>query len=498
MLLGMSSPAAGWPPPSSPQRLAPVLGIWTALALVVGEVIGSGVFLKPSQVAAATGGYVGLILTLWVVCGLVNLCGALTLAELSAMMPHAGGTYLFLREAYGRLWGFLWGWAEFWVIRTGAIAALAAALAIFLGELLVQFELFEPGAGRWGFERTVSVCTIALVATVNILGTRWGGAVQVATSVVKAGFLGFLGLLPFLVAEAPQVTLGTLWPEEVDRGLLAGLGSALAGIMWAYDGWGQVTVVAEEIRHPQRNVPLALGGGVVLLIVLYTGANLAYHLTLPSSEIARSPAVAVDVTRALLGDFGTRLMTAMLLVSVFGALNSNILVGPRVSFAVARDHEFLRPLRHIDPRFGTPALAIAALATWAIVLTLAGDLPNLLRGLPDDGPPPKRLFDVLTDYAIFGGSMFYLAAVAAVFVLRIRRPEAPRPYRTWGYPLVPAIFVVAYVVLLVSMFAAAPAECSLGLLLVAAGMVVYAVFGRRKPSEGVSPGGQGPGDHAGD
>jgi len=458
-------------------RLLPVLGVFSATALVVGEVIGSGVFLKPSQVAQATGGHVGLILTLWLVCGLVNLCGALTLAELSAMMPHAGGTYVFLREAYGRLWAFLWGWAEFWVIRTGAIAALAAAMAIFLGELMRQFG-YAPDVERWPMiEKLIAIAAIAVLSLVNAAGTHWGGAVQNVTTVIKAAFLAFLAALPFLAARGETVDLEPLWPTAAGRSFWLGLGSALAGIMWAYDGWGQVTVVAEEIKNPHRNVPLAMGGGVLLLVVLYTAANFGFHLTLPSEAIAKSEAPAVDVTETLLPGIGAQLMTAMLIISVFGALNSNILVGPRVLFAVGRDHHILRPLRRVDPRFKTPALAILVISAWSILLILASDLPaaiqHFLGGDAASQHPPKRLFDVLTDYTIFGGSLFYFAAVLAVFVLRRKQPDMPRPYRTWGYPFVPAIFVVAYVFLLVSMFTAAVVECLTGLILVVLGIAAY-------------------------
>lgn len=465
-------------------KLAPVLGLFSAGALVVGEVIGSGIFLKPSQVAQGTGGYLGLILGLWIGCGLVNLCGALTLSELSAMMPHAGGTYVFLREAYGRLWGFLWAWAEFWVIRSGAIAALAAAMAIFLASFLEQIGVVVPVDSRRTVEAAVAVAAILVLSIVNIIGTRWGGAVQNVTTVIKAGFLVVLAVLPFVALREGTVDNRPLWPATVEVSLFAGLGSALAGIMWAYDGWGQITVVAEEIKRPSRNVPLAMAGGVVILIVLYAGATLAFHLTLPSSAIAASPAPAIDAMQRLMPGVGTKIMTAMLMISVFGALNSNILVGPRVVFAVARDHDGLHVLRRVDPRFGTPALAIALVSLWSIVLVVAGDLPRWLGWASVSAEAePKRLFDILTDYTIFGGSIFYLAAVLAVFVLRRTHPELRRPYRTWGYPLVPGVFVVSYILLLVSMAWAAPVECSSGLVLIVVGTVVYLGLFRR-PANG--------------
>lgn len=475
MLGGMTRPAkANAPPPI--ETLPAVLGFFSALTIVVGEVIGSGVFFKPRIIAQDTGGYVGLILSLWVVCGLINLCGALAQAELAGMFPHAGGVYIFLREAYGRVWGFLWCWGEFWVMRSGAIAALATALGITLVQLLQDVGWLAVDADAPTMRKLVAIGAIAGLAVVNAIGTRWGGAVQNVTTVIKASFLVFLAVLPFMAAREHSLAGEPLWPPELKMSLLTGIGSALAGIMWAYDGWGQVTVIAEEIRNPQRNVPLALGGGVLLLIVLYTGANLGYHLTLPSSQIAAAEVPAVAVTQALLGQFGARLVLSMILVSVFGALNSNVLVGPRVLFAVARDHEFLRWWRRVSRR-GTPAVAIATLSVWSIVLILAGDAQRLVTGV--EGKP---LFDVLTEYAIFGGSLFYFAAVAAVYVMRWRRPDAPRPYRCWGYPIVPAIFLAFYVFFLASMVAASPWQCLSGLTLIALGLGVYLLLGAKSQS----------------
>jgi basic amino acid/polyamine antiporter, APA family len=455
---------------SSEGQLQAVLGLFSAIALVVGAVIGSGVFLKPSQIAVATQGYVGLIISLWIVLGLVNLCGALAMAELSAMFPRSGGSYLFLREAYGPLWAFSWAWAEFCIIRSGSIATLAAAMAIALAETAAGAGVpFGPWA-----ERGAAIGSIVGLATINIIGTRWGGAVQNVTTLIKAAFVAFLAVLPFVAIETQDVHLERLWPTALGAGLLAGIGGAVSGIMWAYDGWANLPVVAEEVRNPARNVPRALITGLILLIVLYVGANVAYHLTLPVEEIATAKQpTAVLAAERLMPGFGGKFTLAMLAVSVFGALNANILTGPRVIFAAARDHLFLGPLRRIDPRFGTPAIAIGALATWSALLVLLGDYYAHYH--PES---EKRLYDVLSDYCIFGAALFYLAAVVAVFVLRRARPEAERPYRAWGYPVLPGVFVVAYVFVLTSMFWAAPVECSTGLLLIALGMIVYAVATR--------------------
>jgi basic amino acid/polyamine antiporter, APA family len=468
MLLPMPDQPA--PPPTATNVLRPVLGLPTAVAIVVGEVIGAGIFLLPREVVSYIGGYVGLILALWVIVGLINLCGALTLGELSAMFPHAGGTYVFLREAYGRPVAFLWGWAEFCVIRSGSVAALSVALTISLMALVRGAGYQLTTSEEKLLESSVAIGVIIVLTIVNILGTRWGGVVQIVTAAIKAGFVGFLAVLPFIALRSATIDLSPLWPASSSPLLWIGIGGALAKIMFAYDGWGNVTVVAEDLRNPQRNIPLALAGGVLLLILLYTGANLAYHLTLSSTEIAAAPVPAVAAAEKLLPGWGAKLTLSMMMVSVFGALNGNILAGPRVLYAIGRDFPALKALSRIDPRFGTPALATGIISSWAVLLVLAGDLsPN----------PDKRLFEVLVDYAIFGGSLFYLAAVVSVFVFRNRRPDAPRPYRTTGYPVVPTIFVLFYLFLLWGMFRAAPLECGMSFIVIATGAIPLAIAVRR-------------------
>jgi APA family basic amino acid/polyamine antiporter len=462
------------PPAQKHHQLEKVLGLFSVIAIVVGEVIGSGIFFKPQQVAQYTEGFVGLILSLWILCGLVNLCGALAMAELSAMFPHAGGTYVFLRETYGRLWSFLWAWAEFWVIRSGAIAALAVYMAISLEKILADSGWPDVR----GHQKSIAVGAIASLGLISILGTRWGGAVQNVATVIKAGFVAFLALLPFIAIRSEPFELGALWPGRVDHGLVIGIGSALAAIMWAYDGWGNVTVVAEEVHNARRNVPLALIIGVIILILLYTGANLAYHLTLPSSVIIAEVCPAIAVCERLLPGFGAKLMQAMLMVSLFGALSANILVGPRVLFAVARDHPFLSRFSRIHPTTRTPAWAIASMCTWSSTLILLG-------GLSWD--PNVQLFDILTEWTVFGGSIFYFSAVVAVFILRARRPDAERPYRTWGYPLTPAVFLGFYVFLLASMYWARPMDRMIGLGLIALGAIAYFLWGERTPAPQLAP-----------
>ena len=468
------------------EKLRPVLGLFSAASIVVGGTIGSGVFLKPHDIAASfvaasaspsdAQKYVPLILFLWVACGLVNLCGALTLAELSTMMPQAGGNYIYLREAYGKLWAFLWGWAEFWVVRSGSSAALAAAMAIIFKGLIEQLGYAIGPPWQRAYDVGFPIAIIVMLTVINIVGTRWGGAVQNITTLIKAGFVLFLAVLPFL-ATGTEPIQPALAGSLKTGSLLAAIGISLAGIMWAYDGWGMVTVIAEEIKEPQKNVPRALFGGVVFLTLLYFGANLAYHQTMAVETLARIENPAVELTRSAFGGLSGKLMSAMMMISVFGALNSNILVGPRVFFAVARDHRFLAWMRRVDPRFGTPSLAIAAAATWACVLVVLGFVWTLVQErMIADAESRKSLFDVMTLFTVFGGSLFYFAAVLAVFVLRKKQPDAPRPYRTWGYPWVPSVFVLFYIFLLLTMLWGRPVESISGLLLILTGAVFYALM----------------------
>lgn len=462
-------------PPISDARAAhgslrPVVGLITATAIVVGEVIGAGIFLTPREVARNLGGAVGVILLLWLICGLVNLCGALTLAELSAMMPHAGGTYVFLREAYGRPLGFLWSWAEFWIIRSGSTAAMATGMSISLLELWQEWQgELSPASVHW-LQKLLAIGAILLLTAVNVTGVHWGGAVQTLTTLIKVVFVALLGLLPLAVVQSGGGLSAGLWSQPSSSNLWVAIGGAMAVIMFTYDGWGNVTVIAEEIKLPARNVPRALAGGVTLLIVLYLGANLACHLTLTPAEIVQSEVPTVTATEKLLPGWGGSLVLAMMAVSSFGAMNGNVLVGPWVLFAAARDHGGLSCFGRINSRFGTPAWATWALSLWSVVLILAGGIwPG----------QKKRLFEVLVDYCTFGGSIFYLLAVLALFVLRKNRPHADRPYRTWGYPVVPAIFVVFYVFLLGGMLLANWFTSLVGLALIACGLICYPLLSRR-------------------
>ncbi len=431
-----------------------VLGPFDAMTVVVGGIIGSGIFLKPAYVAGQLHHF-GLIISVWIVMGLITLCGCLALAELAAMLPHAGGPYVYLREAYGRLPAFLWGWTEFWVIRTGSVGALASATAIYLSELAPMTR---------GQQEAVAIGIVAGLSAISILGTHWAAHLQNLTTIVKVGFLLFLIALPFVMRQEQTEYLQPLWPSEVTWSLWPAIGAAMIAVLWPYDGWINIAPVAEEIRDPQRNVPLALGVGIFVIIVVYVLANLAYHLTLPMQQIADSDKVAATMCSALLGEGGGKFFALGVMCSTFGATNSNLLTGPRIFFAMARDGLLPASIRKIHGRWETPANAIAIQAAWSIVLIAVAFAWKA---------EPGEAFDALTDFVIFGGTIFYALAVAAVFVLRRKHPEWARPYRTWGYPLTPALFLTMYGAVMISLLSEKWVQSLAGSALIGAGVLFY-------------------------
>ena len=474
-------------------KLPRVLGPVAAFCVVVGSVIGSGIFIVPAKVAREVPA-IGPIGIAWIIGGLFSAAGALTLAELGAMMPQAGGPYVYLREAYGRLPAFLFGWSEFLVNRTGSMATLAAAFARYFAQIQgppdgMRAEVWQAGA---------AVVAIALVTLINVLSTTWGGKVQVVGTVVKVGGVLALIALPLVLGGAHVANLSPVWPETFNPSLLSGIMAAMVGILWAYDGWMNLTPLAEEVKDPGRNIPRSLGMGMAVLIALYLAMTLMYHLVLPLSEVQAAgrdagKAVAATYCGKLLGPGGVFAISMLVMASTFISLNGNALTGPRSYFAMARDGLFFPSLSRVNPRTGTPANAVAAQGIWAIGLIVVGTFVILSPAPgPDSGlPGPFRsawlklnqtpLYDVLFTYVVFGANVFYLLAIASVFVLRRTRPNAPRPYKTWGYPFTPLLFVVASIYLLIDMLRQSPAESLAGIGIILTGVPVYLMFSRRRP-----------------
>ena len=469
---------------NKPTSLLRALGPWFATAVVVGNVIGSGIFLKPGNIAAE-GGQFTLILGVWILGGVLCFLGALCLAELAIMYPHAGGLYVYLRKAYGRPVAFLFGWTECGIRVPGSIAALSVA---FVDKLLVAL-----GASLGTLGQVCAVSAVILVLVwVNILGVLWGGRLQLATTIVKVALLLLVALSPLLLlpwAESGTVSLENYSTVVQPRSssLASQLGAVLLAVMWAYNGWHGLLPLAEEVREPARNLPRALFIGIGMLVFLYVATNLAYHSTLTMDEMAQAgDDAAVEMLRKLMGPVGGTVMATVIMCSVFGAITTNMLQAPRVTFAMGRDGSFFRSLSQIHETYRTPAVAIVVTAILSIAMIVgvaaakyavhdvsvdpssAILMDRVVWSLQED-----TIFDLLTNFVVFAASMFYALGILAVIVLRWRAPNQERPYRTHGYPLVPLAFLTVYAWFLYRIYADKPLEARTGLLIIACGLPFY-------------------------
>jgi APA family basic amino acid/polyamine antiporter len=460
----MTQPAESVASARREPSLLRALGPGMAMAVVVGNVIGSGIYVKPGGIARDAGDF-RVILTAWVLGGLICLMGSLCLAELGAMLPKAGGIYVYLREAYGRPIAFLFGWTDFLFSKPASIGALTV---VFVG---MATKVGRTHLNTWT-EVAVESAVIAAMAWINILGVIWGGRVQALTTVAKALFLAGVALLPFAAAEwlaiplEPANLASTVIPAKDT--LPKAFAAALLGVLWAYNGWESLGAVAEEIREPQRNIPRSLFGGLGILIVLYVSATVAYHLALPMNElVAAGDHGAERMCEVLLGSRGALLMTVGIMLSTFGGINSNMLLGPRVSFAMGRDKVFFRSLGWVHASYRTPAFAIVVQAVMAVALVIGSSV------LVQNYKWEHTVFDILTDYVVFASSIFYALAVIAVLVLRRTQPDLPRPYRTFGYPVVPIVYTLFYCWFLFEVYRGDPRQANIGLVLIALGIPVY-------------------------
>ena len=446
---------------AAPGDLRRTLGFTDLVMITLGAVIGSGIFLVPGVVLRETQGRVGLALSVWFVAGVLSLLGAFTYAELGAMKPDAGGLYTYIRDAFGPLPAFLYGWASFFVISSGSVATLAVAFTGYLGQIV---PLSPLGA------KAVSLLLILVIAMVNIAGTRRSATMQNWTTGAKV--LGLLALSVAMIALGHGAPTGaSLVPPPVSTwSLLPGIGVAMIGVLWAYEGWQYVTFSAGETRDPQRVFPRAIVAATFALIVLYVLANVGYLAALGPVAASHSDHIAADAIRAVLGPASGALLSVLVLISIFSAANGLVLTTPRMYYAMARDGVFFQRLASIHPRFGTPAFAIVALAVWSAVLALTGTFEQLLT------------------YVVFAGWIFYGLGAMAVFVYRRRQPDAIRPFRTPGYPVTPALFVASAAMLVLNTLVAQPIRGVVGLGAVLLGTPAFYLWRARKRSETVSPG----------
>lgn len=446
-------------------------------ALVVGTVIGTGVFIKTAIMAQDTGS-ASTVLLAWVAAGVLSMCGALTYAELGAMLPHAGGEYVYLRHAYGELAAFLFGWMRFVVAGTGSIAILGVGFATFLSAIVPitsvwassRFTLLGQTIDwQFGSKQIVAVAAIMFFAVINCLTVVVGGRVQSLLTVLKLGGIAAVVVGVFVGSQTADWSHLTATDTANSSGAAA-FGLAMLAALWAYDGWNNMPMAAGEVKDPGRNVPFALIGGMTVVTLIYLAANLAYFYALPFGDVISSNStryrdalpVATKAAQTVFGDSGGRLISLAFIFSALGALNGSTLTGARVPYAMARDGVFVSAAAVLSHRTHVPIYALLLQAIWASVLAISGT------------------FDQLSDYVIFASWIFYGLVTSSVFVLRRKMADAPRPYRTLGYPVVPFVFVLVAAWLVINTLVNRPVESVAGLVLIALGLPIYFHYRRSR------------------
>jgi APA family basic amino acid/polyamine antiporter len=421
--------------------------------LIIGTVIGSGIFLVPAIVLKSVGNSLPLAFSVWIIGGVLSLLGALTYGELTSMKPEAGGLYVYIRDCFGPLMGFLFGWTFFFVISTGAVATLTVAFSTYCQE-------FVP-LTKWN-ARLVSIIVIAVIATVNVRGTRNSANLQNLTTAIKILAVVAMSAALLWFGKAPHAFAASPSSLHTGASLLSGVGLAMVSVLWAFEGWQYCTFSAGETLNPQRNFPLAFLAAALALIGIYLFANLGYVVALGSSGVARADRVAATAL-ATISPAAAKLVTIAILVSMFSAANAVTLTAPRVYYAMAKDGLFFQRLAQVHPRFGTPAFAVVTGAIWAALLAASGTFQQLLT------------------YVVFVSWTFYALAAACVFVYRKRQPDAVRPYRVPGYPWTPLVFVLVVAAFVANTVYSQPIYAVVGSGIVAAGIPAYLIW-RKPPS----------------
>ena len=443
------------------------LGLLDATTIVMGSMIGSGIFIVSADIARQVQSP-GLMILTWVIAAALTLIAALSYGELAAMMPQAGGQYVYLREAFGPMSGFLYGWTLFTVIQTGTIAAVAVAFAKFTGVFfpVIAADHYVVRLGRFGIntQQLLAIAVLVLLTWVNTRGVRTGARVQNVFTVAKTGaLLGLVGLgfLATRGASAADANFTGFW-QHADWSLttIRLVGVAMVGALFSADAWNNVTFTAGEVREPRRNVPLALGMGVGIVCALYLASNLVYLRLLPLEAIQHAPEdrVATAAVGVIFGPVAVQIMAAAIMISTFGCINGMTLAGARVYYAMALDGLFFKSVGKLDPKRRTPVVSLVVQCIWACFLTLTGTYSDLL------------------DYIIFAVLLFYMLTIAGLFMLRRKRPDAERPYRALGYPVLPALYIAVAAVIEVLLLLYKPSYTWPGLIIVLLGVPVYLVW----------------------
>ncbi len=427
------------------------LGTTDLTLLVIGNVIGSGIFLVPATVLRQAGS-VRVALLVWLAGGILSLFGALSYGELGAMDKSSGGLYAYIRDAFGRFPAFLYGWTLFFVIGAGTIATLAVAAANYMG----QFADLTPRDKQW-----IAVTLIAVMAVINVRGTRGSASVQNWATGIKVGAIVVMSLI-LLVMGTGHGTTASAAPLVANPSLLAAVGTGMIAVLWAYEGWQYVTFAAGEALDPQRSLPRAIAMGTVALIGIYLLANLAYLAALGPEGVAASDRVAGDATAAVLGPWAGKAIAFAIVISMYSAAHATVITAPRVYYTMAQDRIFFSRLAEVHARFGTPAFAITTSCAWAAVLAWSGTFEQLLT------------------YVVFVGWIFYALGAASVLVLRRTRPDAERPFRVPGYPWTPILFVLAAIAIVGNTIVEQPAQAAIGLGVVFLGAPAYWFWNRRR------------------
>ncbi len=429
-----------------------------AASIVVGSIIGTGVFLKTATMSSLVGSP-WMVLVIWVVAGLLSLAGALAYAELGSLMPDAGGEYVYLKQGYGDLWAFLYGWMRFWIGSPGSIAAYAVGAMTFMSSA-VDLSFI-------GGKVSASIIVIIIFSLINCLSVAFGGRLQSIMTGLKLLMIIGLTMGIFLFAQGGSFAhFNETAPSFSGFAGWSAFGSATLAALWAYDGWNNLPMVAGEIKNPQRNIPLSLGLGMLTILAIYCMANLGYFYALPFTEILTSNSdaypdalpVATKAALTFMGTSGVTILSAAFVFSAIGAMNGSIMTGARVPYAMAKDGLFFKQLANVNETTLVPVVSIIIQGIVSILLALSGT------------------FDQLTNYVVFSAWIFYAMVTGVVFVLRKRLPNAHRSYKTWGYPVVPVIFIVLAVLLLINTVVESPKESLIGLAFILAGVPVYYIF----------------------